>query len=94
MSNNIGAGDAFKEHLDFFGEDFHVAGETKRGSLSTTGPLKISFLPEEFEIKPGDVVTRWATEEKFSVVSAKLDAAPGGEAFSFDVFVQPRSPGG
>jgi plastocyanin len=86
---NTGAGDAFKEHLDFFGEDFHIAGETKRGSLSANKD-KISFLPEEFAVAPGDPVTQWATEKKYTVVSAKLEAL-AGEPVSFDVFIKPRS---
>lgn len=93
MSSEAGEGfrDAFKEHLDVFGEDFHVAGETKRGVFSDhKGTMKVSFPPGEFALKAGDVVTRWATEEKYSVVSAKAEAI-AGVPVSFDVIVAPRA---
>lgn len=92
MSNEAGEGfrDAFKEFLDEFGEDFHVAGETKRGVFSDhKGTTKISFLPGEFAVKADDVVTRWTTEAKYSVVSAKTEAI-AGVVVSFDVMVVPR----
>ena len=92
MSNELGDDyrEAFKEHLDAFGEDFHVAGETKRGAFSDQkGKIKVSFPPGEFAVKAGDVVTRWATEEKYSVVSAKAYAI-AGVVVSFDVTLTPR----
>ena len=93
MANGTGEDfrEAFEEHLEVFGEDFHIAGETKRGVFSDEkGSVKISFLPAEFAVKMGDVVPRWATEEKFSVVSAKVEAI-AGVIVSFEVIVVPRS---
>jgi hypothetical protein len=82
--------EVFKEHLDVFGEDFHVAGETKRGVFSDDkGIMMVRFPPEEFALKPGETITRWATEEKYSVVSAKAHAI-AGMVVSFDVIVAPR----
>lgn len=92
MSNEVGDGfrEAFKEHLEVFGEDFHAGGETRRGVFSDDkGVTKVTFPPGEFAIKPGDVVTRWASEEKFTVVSAKPEVI-AGTVVSFDVFVRPR----
>jgi len=92
MSNQTGEGfrEAFKAHLGVFGEDFHVAGETKRGVFSDhKGTMKVSFPPGEFAVKAGDVVTRWATEEKYRVVSARAHAI-AGVVVSFDAVVVPR----
>lgn len=61
MSNEAGEGfrEAFKEHLEVFGEDFQIAGETKRGVFSDEEEMKVSFLPQEFAMKPGDQIIRW-----------------------------------
>jgi hypothetical protein len=60
------------------GEDFHVGSETRRGVYSDhKGVKKISFLPGEFPLKAGDIITRWASEEKFTVVSAKQQVEAG-----------------
>jgi hypothetical protein len=78
--NGIGEGmrGAFKQHMEHFGEDFHVSGETRRGVYSDhKGVKKISFSPGEFPLRPGDVIKRWATEENFKFLSAKSEAVPG-----------------
>jgi hypothetical protein len=78
--NGVGDGlrDAFKQHMDVFGEDFHVSGETRRGVYSDhKGIKKISFLPGEFPLRAGDIIKRWATEENFKVLSAKSEAVAG-----------------
>jgi hypothetical protein len=78
--SEVGEGfrDAFKEHMEVFGEDFHAGGETRRGVYSDhKGIKKITFAPGEFSLKAGDMIKRWATEEDFRVVSAKTDAVAG-----------------
>jgi len=78
--NGIGEGmrGAFKQHMEHFGKDFHVSGETRRGVYSDHKRVKkISFLPGEFPLRPGDVIKRWATEENFKVLSAKSEAVAG-----------------
>jgi hypothetical protein len=79
----------FEEHLEMFGEDFQISGETKRGVFSDhKGKIKISFLPNEFAVKAGDTAIRWASEKKYKVVSAELDIV-AGVPMAFDVFVRP-----
>lgn len=69
---------AFEEHMAHFGEDFHAAGETRRGVYSDhKGIKKISFLPGEFPLRAGDIIKRWATEENYQVLSAKAEAVAG-----------------
>lgn len=92
MSNEVGNSfrRAFEDSVKIFGEDFHVAGETKRGVFSDhKGTMTVSFPPEEFSINSGDTITRWASEEKYSVVSAKPQVI-AGVVISFDVVVAPR----
>ena len=56
--------EAFKEHLNVFGEDFHAAGETKRAVFSDhKGVMKITFPPGEFASPSGSITKRWATKE-------------------------------
>ena len=93
MDNEAGEGfrDAFQELLEEFGENFHVAGETKRGVFSEQkGTTKISFSPGEFSLKHGDVIIHWATEEKYAVLSAK-SCTIAGVAVNFEATVVPRS---
>jgi len=51
--------DAFAEHLEMFGEDFHAGGETRRGVYSDhKGVKKISFAPGEFPLRAGNTIKR------------------------------------
>jgi hypothetical protein len=89
--NGVGEGarEAFKQHMEHFGEDFHVSGETRRGVYSDhKGVKKISFLPSEFPLQAGDIIKRWATEENFKVVSAKSEAV-AGVVYNFHAVVIP-----
>jgi hypothetical protein len=80
---------AFEQHLKHFGEDFHVAGETKRAVFSDhKGVMKITFPPGEFSLNAGDIIKRWATEENFRVVSTKPKAV-AGMMISFEAIVSP-----
>jgi hypothetical protein len=80
---------AFKEHMNEFGEDFHAAGETRRGVYSDhKGIKKISFLPGEFPLRTGDIIKRWATEENYQVVTANSEAV-AGTIINFHAIVLP-----
>jgi hypothetical protein len=82
--------DAFEEHFEQFGEDFHVDGETKRAVFSDhKGVMKITFLPGEFSLRNGAIIKRWATETDYVVVSTKQNAV-AGVVISFEAIVRPR----
>jgi hypothetical protein len=81
---------AFEQHLKHFGEDFHVAGETKRAVFSNhKGVMKITFPPGEFALNAGDIIKRWVTEENLRVVSTKPKAV-AGIMISFEAIVLPQ----
>ena len=79
-----------EEHRKVFGEDFDVARKMKRAVFSDhKNVIKITFPPDESDVRAGDTIKRCATDEEFEVVTAKPRAV-AGVIVSFEAVVVPK----